>query len=117
MRILLYSLLVTLVACTTFEQVGSPGAQLHADIRAGKLINAGDEVRITTADGQVYSLEVTAITPAAIEGKRQSIPIDTVTAVEVRQLSPERAVAVSVASLAVSWWLLGLMLSALVFMP
>jgi hypothetical protein len=110
-------LLIGLAACSTTEQKQSEAAEVRAGIRDGSLVAVGDDVRVTTVAGEQFDFEVTAITDGELFGDKHTVSIDSITAVEVRRFSPGRTAAAVAVTAGVSWWLVGLLVSSLVFFP
>lgn len=117
MRIIVYLVVACLVACTSFQKTENTATELQRGIRAGEVIVPGDEIRITTVDRQTIELTVDRIDADTIVGEEDSVAIDAVDSLEIRRLSPERTIATTVGSAVVVWWLVGLLLSAVVFFP
>jgi hypothetical protein len=99
------------------EQKQSEAAEVRAAIRDGSLVVIGDDVQVTTAAGEQLDFEVTAITDGELVGDEHTVPIDSIVAVEVRRFSPGRTAAAVAVTAGVSWWLIGLLVSSLVFFP
>lgn len=117
MRFIVYLAVAFLVACTSFQKSEDTATELQRGIRAGEVIVPGDEIRITTLDGQTIEMTVDRVEADGIVGKQHSVPIDQVDTLEIRRLSPERTIATTVGSALVVWWLIGLLLSAMVVFP
>lgn len=117
MRWLICCLLLGLAACSSMEQQPSEAEQVRAEIRGGTLFAVGDEVRVTTVAGETLEFEVTAITDETLVGKKRSVPIDEIAAVEVSKFDPGRTAAAVAVTAGISWWLISLLVSALVFFP
>lgn len=117
MRLIVFLAAAFLAACTSFQKNTDSTTELQRGIRAGEVIVPGDEVRITTLDQQVIEMTVTSIEADTIVGKKNTVPIDRVHALEIRRLSPERTIITTVGSALVVWWLIGLLVSAIVVFP
>lgn len=117
MNYIFAALAILLASCTTFVKTVSPQEELRQGIRAGQVVQAGDEIRVTLVDQSVVVMTVTEVTESHIEGQPQSVLIDSVSALEIRRLSPERVVAVTAGSAIFSWWVIGLILSSIVVFP
>ena len=73
--------------CTTLRPVELSPEQLHERISIGEVIQAGDDVKLFTADGKHHEFQVTAVTDDRIMGKDIEIPIADIIAVETREFS------------------------------
>jgi hypothetical protein len=91
MKIVLLSILLifTNVACSTLEPVSVPADELQQQLRSGVLVNAGDRVRLVTADGKVHKFRVSEISleQDMVLGRKAAVPIGEVVALETRELS------------------------------
>ncbi len=73
--------------CTTLKPVELSPEQLHERISTGEVIQAGDDVKLITADGEQHEFKVIAVTNDRIMGEDIEIPIVDIIAVETREFS------------------------------
>lgn len=88
-HLLLGVLLVVTSACTTFRAADGSGANLQQRIAAERLLEPGDRVRLSTASGEVREFRVASVDreASAVLGRRESVPITDITALEKRERS------------------------------
>jgi len=79
--------IVSLAGCTTLRPIEGTPAELQQRLNSGNLLKSGDRVSIVTADYKTHVFAVTAVSAGFIEGRRQSVPVDQVVAVQKRQFS------------------------------
>jgi hypothetical protein len=74
-------------ACTTLKPVQLPTNETHEQIANGELLNAGNKVRLITADGRAHDLTVVTIDAAAgtVKGENESVRIADIVTVEKRK--------------------------------
>ncbi len=90
-----------IAGCATMSTINGSPAELQQRIAARELVRPGDHVRITTTDGNRHDLDVTSVSAYSIDGKRVSILVKDVFAIEKREPSIGGRVAViTVAALA-----------------
>lgn len=92
-RVIFLALLLICGGCTTLRPIGGSPSELRQRISSGALLKPGDRVAIVTTDNKTHEFEVTGINAGIIEGKTESVPIDQVTAVEKRQFSQGKTIA------------------------
>ena len=83
-RALVLLLIVALCACSSLHGVPDGGSELRARIRNGPLARPGDVVRVTTTAGTLPEFRVTAVEDADLVGRDVRVPIESITAVEIR---------------------------------
>ncbi len=85
-------LVISTAACTTLTPVDIPPEELQQRLRDGKLVSAGDRVRLVTADEAVHEFRVTEISleQDMVLGRDTRVPIGEVVAVETREVSAGR---------------------------
>jgi hypothetical protein len=77
---------LTVSGCTTLHHTELPSNELQKQLSAGKLITAGDYVKIITSDGQHLSFKVTKMTKEQLFGSKTSVPINKVIALETSEM-------------------------------
>jgi hypothetical protein len=93
---LAWILTMAISGCTTMRPVDGSPAELQQYINSGELLEAGDRVRIVTADQKAHRFAITKIEAGLIVGSNESVPIDQVVYVEKRQFQkPEFPVSFS----------------------
>jgi hypothetical protein len=75
---------ITLVGCTSLQAMQGTPAELQQGIATGGTLHAGDRVRITTADGRMHELTVSAVGNDSVAGGGEVLPLTTIVAVEKR---------------------------------
>ena len=85
----LAGLTLVLSACTSFRPAAGGSEDQRDRILAGELVAPGDRVRLTTADGQTHDFRVQTVDVerGALSGRRESVEIAAITALETRELS------------------------------
>jgi hypothetical protein len=82
---LIVILMVT--GCTTLKPVELSPDQLQDRLPAGEIIQVGDSVVLTTADGNQHKFKVTSITNNYVAGKNVEVSIADIVAVGKRETS------------------------------
>jgi hypothetical protein len=67
--------------------VAGTSSDLQQRLASGGLVKRGDHLIIVRTDGSSHEFTVTSLGGNAINGKRESIPIDQVTSIQKRQLN------------------------------
>ena len=93
--------MVGLSGCTTLKPVKG-GERLHERISAGNIIEVGDSVKIFTADGAIHKFKVSAISADRITGRNIELPIADIVAVETREFSRGKTIALATVGLALT---------------
>jgi hypothetical protein len=95
----LVSLLATLhlVACSTVTPVEVPPDELHRLINTEGILEAGDRVRLVTADGIEHEFRVTSVDVAEglIRGADEAVPIADIIAAQTRKIAVGRTTALA----------------------
>lgn len=86
-KIISILLIINLIGCTSLQTIEAPPDKLHEQIRHENLLKVGDKVKIITEDQKDYQFVVTAINQDEIRGEDVTIPIDSIAAVQTRELS------------------------------
>jgi hypothetical protein len=75
--------------CTTLRPTEVPPDRLQHMIAHERLFEAGDRVRLVTAEGEVYKFRVTQLDLAegVVVGRDHAVPIEDIVAVETREVS------------------------------
>lgn len=83
------SILVTmnLVGCTSLQPIEAQPGALQDRIRHEQLVEVGDRVKVFTDDGKEHQFQVTSIDTNHINGEGVTIPVDSITALETREIS------------------------------
>ena len=107
--------LVFLVAtgCTSLKPVELAPETLQEKILSDNIINVGDWIKVVTSDGVRSEFKVTAISENHIRGKNIDIPIQDIVALETRELSGGKNLALA-GGAALGWYLILLALPAAV---
>ena len=79
--------IINLIGCTSLQTIEAPPDKLHERIMHENLIKVGHKVKIITEDQKEHQFVVTAINEDEIRGEDVSIPIDSIAAVQTRELS------------------------------
>ena len=95
-RLITTIIVVLLVSgCSSLQHVQMPPEQLQQEISVGTLIEVGDTVRITTANGERHKFTVTAVTADHISGKNKEIAIADIISVETKEFSSGKTTALA----------------------
>ena len=105
---LVLALCVSLCACTTMRPVpvtGAEGAPVDPKSYASQL-QVGDELKVTTRDGESRRIKVTSVSETAVDGTTRkgapiSIPTGEIRAIERKQVSAAKTVGLTAGTLAV----------------
>ena len=83
------SILVTvnLIGCTSLQPIEAQPDELQDRIRHEQIVEVGDRVRIFTEDGKEHQFNVTSIDANHINGDSVTIPVDSIIALETREIS------------------------------
>lgn len=88
MKWIMVSLLLFIVSgCTTLRRVDGTPVELRQSIAAGELLDPGDRVLIVTEDANSHHLTVIRVEAGLIVGRNESVPVDQVRYLEIRQIS------------------------------
>ena len=79
--------IMSLIGCTSMQPIEAGPDELQYKIRHENIINIHDRVKIFTEGGKEYQFQVTAIDEKDIRGKDVAVPIDSIVAVESREIS------------------------------
>jgi hypothetical protein len=75
---------ITLGGCTSPQAMQGTPAELQQGIARGGALHVSDRVRITTADGRMHELTVSAVGNDSVAGGGEVLPLTTIVAVEKR---------------------------------
>ena len=78
---------ISFAGCTTLRPIEGTSTELQQRISSGQLLKVGDRVLIVTTDQKAHRFAVTGIGAGVIEGKADSIPVDQVAYLEMREFS------------------------------
>jgi hypothetical protein len=87
------ALAISCVGCTTFRPIDGGSADLRVRINSGELLKPGDRVRIVTSDQKTHRFTVKSVGADSIGGVSESIPVEQILALEKRQFSPGKTIA------------------------
>lgn len=90
---LLTTVLVSCAGCTTLRPIEGNPADLRQRISSGELLKAGDRVLIVTTDQKEHRFTVKSVGAGLIDGPAESIPIEQISALEKRQFSRGKTIA------------------------
>jgi len=80
-------IILMVTGCTTLKPVELSPDQLQDRLPAGEIIQVGDSVVLTTADGNQHKFKVTSITNNYVAGKNVEVSIADIVAVGKRETS------------------------------
>jgi hypothetical protein len=83
---------ITLVGCTSLQALQGTPPELQQGIATGGTLHVGDRARITTADGRVHELTVSAVGNDGVAGGGEVLPLATIVTVEKRIVNPGKTV-------------------------
>lgn len=87
LKVINFLAVLNFIGCTSLQTIEAPPDKLHEQIRHENLLKVGDKVKIVTEDQKEHEFVVTAINEEEIRGEDVTIPIDSVAAVQTRELS------------------------------
>ena len=95
-------------ACSTTSRIEEPPGEMSRMIRSGEIELQGEYVSLYMADGGVHKFRVTDVEPTAgiIRGKNETVPINEVVAVEMKEADNVRT-GMSLAGVWIAIFLLG----------
>lgn len=79
--------------CTSFKTVELPPGTLKEEIVAGNVVKPGDRIRVTRRVGEPVSFRVTGIRDGLLLGEGVSVAIEEIEALESREYSAGKTVA------------------------
>ena len=80
-------------ACTTLRPVEGSPAELRPRITSGELLKSGDRVQLVTTDQKTHRFTVKSVGADRVEGASESIPVEQISALEKRQFSRGKTIA------------------------
>jgi hypothetical protein len=86
-KIISILLITNLIGCTSLQPIEAQPDELQDRIRYEQIVAVGDRVRMVTEDGKEHQFKVTSIDANHISGDGVTIPVDTVIALETREIS------------------------------
>ena len=89
----LTTVLASCAGCTTLRPIEGNPADLRQRISSGELLKAGDRVLIVTTDQKEHRFTVKSVGAGLIDGPAESIPIEQISALEKRQFSRGKSIA------------------------
>lgn len=90
---LLTSVLVSCAGCTTLRPIEGSPADLRQRISSGELLKTGDRILVVTTDQKEHRFTVRSVGAGLIDGPAESIPIEQISALEKRQFSRGKTIA------------------------
>lgn len=78
--------------CTSLTPVDEPPEAVREQVRAGKICKPGERVLVTTENGETHEFKVVEVTPNAVRGSTENVPIDQIVSVKLRRSNPARTV-------------------------
>jgi hypothetical protein len=94
MKILSLLTAASLIAgCTSMQPIDGSPADLHQRINSGELLKTGDRVRVVTTDQMTHRFTVKSVGADRIEGPSESIPVEQISGLEIRQFSRGKTIA------------------------
>ncbi len=79
--------IMSLIGCTSMQPIEAGPDELQYKIRYEHIVNIHDRVKVFSEDGKQYQFQVTAIDENDIHGEGVTVPIDSIVAVESREIS------------------------------
>ena len=83
---------ISLVGCFSLQPIDAEPAPLQQMLRDGRLVKAGDHVRVRTVDGSTHRFRLVAMDQATLQSRGESIPIDQVVELEREKFSVAKTV-------------------------
>ena len=87
--------------CMSLKPVNLPRDEVREQVRAGKIVRAGQHVSITTEDGRSQKFEVVQVTDRAIQGDGANVSIDSIVSVRTKRIDGTRSALAVVSAVAV----------------
>src|SRR5450755_2575998 len=87
------AVLVSCAGCTTLRPIEGNPANLRQRINSGELLKTGDRVLVVTTDQKTHRFTVRSVGADRIDGPSESIPIEQISALEKRQFSRGKTIA------------------------
>jgi hypothetical protein len=82
-----------MAGCTSMQPIEGSPADLRQSINSGGLIKTGDRVMIVTWDQKQHRFTVKSVGAGLVAGPSESIPVEQIAAVEKRQFSRGKTIA------------------------
>jgi hypothetical protein len=89
----LAAVLIGCAGCTTLRPIEGSPADLRLHINSGELLKKGDRVQIVTTDQTTHRFTVKSVGSGRIDGASESIPVEQISALEKRQFSRGKTIA------------------------
>jgi hypothetical protein len=111
-QVILAIVMLLSCACTSLQPTAASPEELHHMIAHENLLESGERVRLVTADGAVHKFRVTEIdlVNGMVVGPKESVPIESIVAVETREISIGKTAALTGG--VVAGWVILLILAA-----
>jgi len=81
-RFLSFFIALSLVGCTSLKPVNMTTSELQKQISTGRVIHTNDKIKLETSSGKIQQFVVTGVTNTHVQGKNNSIPINTISSVK-----------------------------------
>jgi hypothetical protein len=82
-----------IAGCTTLRPIEGSPAELRQRINSGELLKTGDRVLVVTTDQKSHRFTVKSAGADRIDGASESIPVEQISALEKRQFSRGKTIA------------------------
>ena len=90
---LLTTVLVSCAGCTTLRPIEGNPVELRQRISSGGLLKTGDRILVVTTDQKEHRFTVRSVGAGLIDGPSESIPVEQISALEKRQFSRGKSIA------------------------
>jgi hypothetical protein len=90
---LLTTALLSCAGCTTLRPIEGSPIVLRERINSGELLKAGDRILLVTTDQREHRFTVKSVGAGHIDGPSDSIPVEQISAVQKRQFSRGKTIA------------------------
>jgi uncharacterized lipoprotein YajG len=82
-----------IAGCTSLQPIDGSPAELRLQINSGELLKTGDRVLIVTTDQKTHRFTVKSVGSGRIDGASESIHVEQIAALEKRQFSRGKTIA------------------------
>jgi hypothetical protein len=90
---LLTTALLSCAGCTTLRPIEGSPIVLRERINSGEFLKAGDRILLVTTDQREHRFTVKSVGAGRIDGPSESIPVEQISAVQKRQFSRGKTIA------------------------
>jgi hypothetical protein len=115
-KIISILVITNLIGCTSLQPIEAQPGELQDRIRHEQIVAVGDRVRIFTQEGKEHQFQVTSIDANHISGESVTIPVDSIIALETREISIGKTTLLAGGTLGIAFILFLVLIAPVVFL-